>query len=83
MEYIGAFEARSRFGELLSRIERGERIVITRNGRDVATLAPVERAEPASRDAFARLSGIKDRLRSEGRLLSLEEALSARDEGRP
>jgi prevent-host-death family protein len=42
MREIGAFEAKSKFGQLLDRVERGEEIVITRRGRPVARLAPVE-----------------------------------------
>jgi prevent-host-death family protein len=33
---ISAFEAKTRFGELLQRVERGEEIVITRHDRPVA-----------------------------------------------
>lgn len=42
MATMSACEARTRFAELLDRIERGETIVITRRGRPVAKLAPVE-----------------------------------------
>lgn len=37
---IGAYEARTRFAALLQRVERGERISITRHGRVVAVLTP-------------------------------------------
>jgi prevent-host-death family protein len=38
MNTIGAYEAKSRLSELLDRAERGERIIITRNGRPSAVL---------------------------------------------
>jgi prevent-host-death family protein len=40
MSSIGAHEARTRFAELLDRVERGERISITRRGVPVAMLLP-------------------------------------------
>lgn len=40
MTTIGAYEAKTRFSELLERIEKGESFTITRHGRPVAVLAP-------------------------------------------
>lgn len=40
MREIGAFEAKTRLGQLLDRVEAGEEIVITRRGRAVARLVP-------------------------------------------
>jgi prevent-host-death family protein len=39
---IGAFDAKTRFGDLLDRVERGEVIVITRHGHPVARLVPFD-----------------------------------------
>ena len=39
---IGAYDAKTRLAELLTRVEKGERIVITRHGRPVAQLVPVQ-----------------------------------------
>ena len=44
MTTIGAYEAKTRFAKLIERVERGERIVITRHGVPVAVLHPVEEA---------------------------------------
>ena len=38
MSTVGAYEAKTRLSELLDRAERGERIIITRNGRPSAVL---------------------------------------------
>lgn len=43
MTTIGAFEAKVHFSALLDRVEKGERIVITRRGVPVAMLVPVSR----------------------------------------
>ena len=39
---IGAYEAKTRFSELLTRVEAGEEITITRRDRVVARLVPGE-----------------------------------------
>jgi prevent-host-death family protein len=43
MGEIGAFAAKTHLAELLARVERGEEFVITRHGRPVARLVPVQR----------------------------------------
>jgi len=40
MAHVGAYEAKTHFAALLDRVERGERISITRHGRVVAVLVP-------------------------------------------
>lgn len=40
MARITAFEAKTRFGELLSRVAAGEEVVITRHDKAVARLVP-------------------------------------------
>jgi prevent-host-death family protein len=42
MAEIGSFDAKNKFSELLAKAERGEEIVITRRGRPVARLVPLE-----------------------------------------
>lgn len=40
MREIGAFEAKSKLGQLLDWVEAGEEVVITRRGKVVAKLVP-------------------------------------------
>ena len=40
MATVTAFEAKTRFGELLDRVGRGEEIVITRHEKPVARIVP-------------------------------------------
>ena len=40
MALVTAFEAKTRFGELLERVSRGEEVVITRHDKPVARLVP-------------------------------------------
>jgi prevent-host-death family protein len=57
MEEIGVFEARNAFSSLIDRVEKGEEITITRNGKPVAKLVaavPVRDVE-RSKEALQRL----------------------------
>jgi len=59
---IGAFDAKTRFGDLLNRVERGEVIVITRHGHPVARLVPFDEAidRERARAAVERLMTFGD-----------------------
>jgi prevent-host-death family protein len=54
MATIAAFEAKTRFGELLDRVVAGEEIVITRHEKPIARLVPESgpRLEQTERAAF-------------------------------
>jgi prevent-host-death family protein len=39
---IGAYEAKTKFSELIARAEKGESFLVTKNGRPVARIMPVE-----------------------------------------
>jgi len=86
MASVTAFEAKTRFGQLLERVARGEEIVITRHEKPVARLIPEGRASLASvRDAAARLRELRKRIakRTSGQSkLSLDDVQSAVKAGR-
>lgn len=42
MATVGAYEAKTHLSELLVRVEAGESVTITKHGRPVAQLVPVE-----------------------------------------
>ena len=44
MREVVAFEAKNKLGRLLDLVERGEEIVITRHGKEVARLVPPQKA---------------------------------------
>ena len=46
MVEVGAYEAKTNLSRLLERVERGERITLTRHGRPVAMLVPVDEKRP-------------------------------------
>lgn len=45
MEQVNEHEAKSRFSDLLSRVENGEEVVIARAGRPVARLVPLAKRQ--------------------------------------
>ena len=51
MKMVGAFQAKTQLSQLLDQVEKGESVTITRHGRPVAVLAPVEPARPAKTGA--------------------------------
>ncbi len=56
MKTVGAFEAKTHFSALLETVEQGEHVVITRHGKAVAELIPIERRSKKNRrDAIERL----------------------------
>ncbi len=59
---FGAFEAKTKFSELIERVNRGEVITITRHEKPIAQLVPFNRPNNASiREAFRQLDEIAHR----------------------
>lgn len=84
MSKVTAFEAKTRFGELLERVSRGEEVVITRHDKVVARLVPEgqQRLDEVRR-AVAGLLDLQSRIRRRSRAkLSDREVRSAIEEGR-
>jgi prevent-host-death family protein len=69
---VGAYEAKTKFSELIARAEKGESFVVTKNGRPVARIDPIE---DVRRLAEARAAGerILERMDARG-LVSDQEA---------
>lgn len=88
---VGAFEAKTKFSELLDRVERGEEIVVTRHGKTVARIVPDgpldAEAERKAREARAEeikaeFARTREMLRREGVSLTRDEIVELRDLGR-
>jgi prevent-host-death family protein len=77
MREVGSFEAKTHLSELLAAVEAGETVTITRRGKPVAQLVPVQGRGPDRIEALRRLQQI-----GAGARMTLDEILSARDEGR-
>jgi prevent-host-death family protein len=86
MATVTAFEAKTRFGELLERVTRGEEIVITRHDKPVARIVPegAQRLDDVRR-AVGGLRQLQQRIasRTRGKVrLSDREVRSAIEDGR-
>ena len=84
MSKVTAFEAKTRFGELLERVSRGEEVVITRHDKVVARLVPEgPQRQDEVRRAVAGLLELQSRIRRRSRAkLSDRVVRSAIEEGR-
>lgn len=54
MSTVGTFEAKTHLSELLDRVANGDEITITRNGKPIARLVPIDAARAADRRELAR-----------------------------
>jgi prevent-host-death family protein len=83
MIQIGTFEAKNKLSELLDRAERGEEVVITRRGKPVAKLVPVEdhRDREKARQAGRRIRALAEEMNLGP--FDWDEWKRYRDEGRP
>ncbi|HVY70564.1 MAG TPA: type II toxin-antitoxin system prevent-host-death family antitoxin [Verrucomicrobiae bacterium] len=83
MASVTALEAKTRFGELLDRVARGEEIVITRHEKAVARIVPEGRASLAGvRSAVAGVRELREKIAARKGKLTLAELKSAVAEGR-
>jgi prevent-host-death family protein len=95
MTHIGSFEAKTHLPALLTRVEKGEEIIITRRGKAVARLTAF--APSASFDekrtqhihkAIANIKKLRAQVHKRNKRLGLppvtqEEILSWKNKGRP
>ena len=79
MSTVGAYDAKTHLPRLLRAAERGETVIITRHGKPVAQLGPVQdRRREEIRAVIERMK----RARALRPRVTVEEILAARDEGR-
>jgi prevent-host-death family protein len=79
MRKIQASEAKAHLPQLLDDVERGETLIITRHGRAIARIVPeVDRRQEEVDKAIANIRALRQR---NGKV-TIEELLSAREEGR-
>ena len=77
METIGAFEAKTHLPRLLERVARGESLTITKHGKPVAHLVPVDSNRKRAREAAARIIERRQHIER----VSLKQLLSTVHEG--
>ncbi|MBV9398906.1 MAG: type II toxin-antitoxin system prevent-host-death family antitoxin [Bryobacterales bacterium] len=82
---ISAFEAKTRFGELLARVAKGEEIVITKHEKPVARLIPEGRQDLSDiREAVEASKRLQQSMLKHGgfRPITDKEIRAAKQEGR-
>jgi prevent-host-death family protein len=79
MREIQASEAKTHLPRLLDDVERGETLIITRHGRAIARLVP--EVDKKREDIRRAIEEMKELGRRNGKI-TVEELISARDEGR-
>lgn len=79
MRTVQASEAKTHLLQLLDDVERGATLIITRHGRPIARLVPEKEERQA--EITRAIRSIQERRRHAPHV-SVEEILSARDEGR-
>ncbi len=79
MDSVGAYEAKTHLPRLLRRVMEGESVTITKHGRPVARLVPVEEDDRTrAYEAARRIRESRSRLKNKA---SLEELLETIHEG--
>lgn len=79
MRHIPASEAKAHLLQILDDVERGETLIITRHGRAIARIVP--EADRRQEEMDKAIESIKAR-RNRAPRITVEELISARDEGR-
>ena len=77
MEHIGAYEARPHFSRLLYRVAQGESLAITRYGKPVARLVPVDGPRQEAKEAVARMIARREEIKG----VPLAELMTSVHEG--
>jgi prevent-host-death family protein len=70
---VGAFEGKNKLSELLDRVERGERVVITRRDKPVAELVPIAETEGRRKRSRQATRRIRERAEKRGGPFDWEE----------
>lgn len=82
MREIAASEAKTHFLRLLDEVEAGESFVITRHGKPIARLESERRRQMSAAEAAEQIRELGRQVRDRRGPATIEEILSARDEGR-
>jgi prevent-host-death family protein len=77
MKELTAVEAKVKFGSVLDAVERGEEIVVTRNGKVVARIVPANEPGLSQEEAVELLKTF-----AQGKTLGGLDLRAMRDEGR-
>ena len=74
MKQVGIYEAKSKLSQLVDDAARGEAVVITRHGRPVARLVPVDVPRPAIAETIEAIRDFRKGRRLDG--VSIKELIN-------
>lgn len=81
MRIIGSFQAKTHFSKLLADVSKGEKIMISKNGKVVAMLVPADQSEQlTAEEAYSRLLKLRKKLCNRG--ITADEIQDMKKEGR-
>ena len=75
MNQVGAFEAKTHLPELLRRVEQGESVTITKHGKPVAMLVPINELASDVKSAIKAMREFRDKQGPELRGISIRELI--------
>jgi prevent-host-death family protein len=84
MKSVGSYEAKTHLPRLLSQVEKGESIIITKRGKPIARIVPAE--EHPVRDVASVIREFRAYSQQQARTLgklSIKEIKEMTEEGRP
>ena len=81
MDQVSVFDAKNTLSALLTQVEQGNEITITRRGKPVARLVP-QTGSPIKHDTAERLRALRRSIAARGESLSWTELKTFRDDGR-
>jgi prevent-host-death family protein len=76
MTEVGTLEAKNRLSNLLDQVLQGEEVVITRHGKPVAKLVPMQATDARTlevRETIQRLKDLRDSIKPKGKPIPWEE----------
>ncbi len=78
---IGAFEAKTHFSKILAKVGRGEKVIITKNGKKIAMIQPIELEGKISvEDAFKMMETLSKKIGKTG--ITSKEIKEMKESGR-
>lgn len=78
MQMIGAFEAKTHLSSLLDEVERGRVVFITKHGKPVAKLSPIDKSKEEVQMTIEKMKVFQ----SNHQIILNEDWKGLRDEGR-
>lgn len=81
MDTINLFDAKNRLSALVDQAEDGQEVTITRRGKPVARLVPMEPQADQARNAVEKLRALRQSIAQRGETFTHDELKAYRREG--